>query len=152
MNRRATVAIGALVVAGITASPALAKGHPKPKPKPIKGTWSFTDTTPDPTYAGTSLNDASMHCHGQLPAGAADVNAKTITVVGHGTLTVEGNSVGDWAMELRDRKGNVLTGDDQNPPKQESVSMDLNKGSWTLYYCNLTGAPTATATYSFIYH
>lgn len=151
MNRRATVAVGTLVAAALTVTPALAKTKPKPKPKPIKGSWSFTDTTPDPTYV-SSINDTSQHCHGKLPAGPADVNAHTITVKGRGTLTVNGNATGDWAMEVRDRKGNVLTGDDENPPKQEAVSVDLTKGTWTFFYCNLEGAPTATATYSYIYH
>lgn len=151
MNRRATVAVSALVAAVLTVTPALAKSKPKPRPKPITGSWSFTDTTPDPTYV-SSISDTTQHCHGSLPAGPADINAHTITVSGHGTLTVNGNATGDWAMEVRDRKGNVITGDDQNPPKQESVSVDLNKGTWTLYYCNLEGAPPATATYSFIYH
>ena len=150
MNRRATVAIGAFAVAALTVSPAMAKAKPKPKPKPIHGTWSFTDMTPDPVYS--PVGDATTHCHGSLPSGPTDVNTHTITVSGHGTLTVDGNATGDWAMELRDRKGNVLTGDDQNPPKQEEVSMDLNKGTYTLVYCNSTGAPNATATYSFIYH
>ena len=151
MNRRATVAVAALAAAALTTTPVLAKAKPKPKPKPIKGSWSFTDTTPDPTYVQTQLGDDTMHCHGQLPAGPADVNAHTITVSAKGTLTVIGSSTGDWAMELRDRKGNVVTGDDQNPPKQESVSADLGKGTWTLYFCNLTGVPTATASYTFVY-
>src|SRR3954447_21480774 len=151
MNRRATVAVATLAAAALTTTPVLAKAKPKHKPKPIKGSWSFTDTTPDPTYVQTALNDATQHCHGQLPAGPADVNTHTITVSGEGTLTVNRSSAGDWGMELRGGKGNVVTGDDQNPPKQESVSADLGKGTWTLVFCNLTGAPTATASYTFVY-
>jgi hypothetical protein len=150
MNRRATVAVAAAVVAAMTVTPALAKAKPKPKPKPLKGSWSFTDTTPDVTYV-SSISDTTQHCHGRLPAGPADVNAHSLKVNGKGTLTITGASTGDWAMELRDGKGKVLTGDDQNPPKQESLSMDLPKGTWTLYYCNLTGAPTATASYTFVF-
>ena len=151
MNRRATVAVAALAAAALTTTPVLAKTKPKPKPKPIRGSWSFTDTTPDPTYAQTALSYDTQHCHGKLPAGPADVNTHTITVSGKGTLTVDGSSTGDWGMELRDRKGNVITGADQNPPKQESVSADVGKGTWTLVFCNLTGAPTATASYTFVY-
>ena len=146
MNRRATIAVAAVAAATLTVTPALAK----PKPKPIKGSWSFTDATPDPS--GDAASDDSSHCHGRLPAGPADVNARSITVPRKGTLVVNGSATGDWAMELRDRKGNVVAGDDQNPPKQESVGADLGKGTWTLYFCNLTGAPTATATYTFVFH
>jgi len=148
MNRRTTVAVAALLSAALTATPALAKSKPK-KPKPLKGTWSFTDTTPDPTPDAGS--DNSVHCHGKLPAAPSDVNAATLKVSRPGTLTVNGNSVGDWAIEVRDPKGNSLAGDDSNPPAQESVSVDLKKGTWTVFYCNLTGAPTATAAYTFVF-
>jgi hypothetical protein len=148
VKRRTTVAVAALVTASLTVTPALAKSKPK-KPKPLKGTWSFTDTTPDPTADANS--DNSSHCHGNLPAGPADVNTATLKVTRPGTLTVNGNSVGDWAMEVRDAKGSSIAGADVNPPAQESVSVDLTKGTWTVFYCNLTGAPTATAAYTFVF-
>ena len=85
----------------------------------------------------------------RVRAGAAGAAGK---VSGPGLLTVDGSSTGDWAIEIRDPKGNSLGGDDKNPPSQESASAELGKGTWTVYYCNLTGAPTATATYSFVYH
>jgi hypothetical protein len=153
MHRRVTVAVAALATAALTASPALAMStaKKKPKPKPIKGSWSFTDTTPDPTVSATSLDDPSEHCHGKLPAGPADVNTGTIKVSGRGVLTVTGSVIGDWAMEVRDSKGRVLAGDDENPPKSESTSVDLTKGTWTVVFCNLSGAPTASATYLFVY-
>lgn len=148
MNRRTTVAVAALLTAAMTASPALAKSKPK-KPKPLKGTWSFTDTTPDPTVDAGS--DNSSHCHGNLPASPLDVNTATLKVSRPGTLTVNGNSVGDWAMEVRNSKGDSIAGADVNPPAQESVGVDLPKGTWTVFYCNLTGAPTATASYTFVF-
>jgi hypothetical protein len=149
MNRRATVTIAAVAVATLTAAPALAKS--KPRPKPIKGSWSFTDTTPDPSVDTGS--DNSTHCHGKLPSGPADVNAHSLKVSGRGLLTVTGSNSGDWAMEVRDSHGNSLAGSDGAlPTAQEGTSVDLTKGTWTVVFCNVTGAPTATATYTFVYH
>ena len=149
MNRRATVAVAALIVAAVTTTPALAKA--KPKPKPLKGSWSFTDTTPDPSV--DAVSDNASHCHGKLPAAPTDVNAHTLKVNGRGLLTVNGSTTGDWAMEVRDSHGNSLAGSDGSlPTAQEGTSIDLPKGTWTVYYCNVTGAPTATAAYTFVFH
>src|SRR3954469_13340803 len=104
MNRRATIAVAALAVAAVTTAPALSK--PKPKPKPLKGSWSFTDTTPDPSVDAAS--DNSTHCHGKLPAAPTDVNAHSLKVTGRGLLTVAGANTGDWAMEIRDSHGNSI--------------------------------------------
>ena len=94
MNRRGTVAALAIAAVGVAAAvPALA-APTKPKPKPLKGTWSYTDTTPDPSGNAESSN--SEHCHGKLPAGPADVNAHALKVKGTGTLTVQSSVVGDW--------------------------------------------------------
>ena len=100
MNRRITVTVVALAAAALTVTPALAKSKPKPKPKPIKGSWSFTDTTPDPSV--DTVSDNASHCHGKLPAAPTDVNAHTLKVNGRGLLTVNGSTTGDWAMEVRD--------------------------------------------------
>jgi hypothetical protein len=149
MNRRATIAVAALAVAAVTTAPALAKA--KPKPKPLKGSWSFTDTTPDPSV--DAVSDNSSHCHGKLPAAPTDVNAHNLKVNGRGLLTVSGSTTGDWAMEIRDKHGNSLAGSDGSlPTAQEGTSVDLPKGTWTVFYCNVTGAPTATASYTFVFH
>jgi hypothetical protein len=149
MNRRATIAVAALTVAAVTTTPALAKT--KPKPKPLKGSWSFTDATPDPSV--DTVSDNASHCHGKLPAAPTDVNAHTLKVKGRGLLTVNGSTTGDWAMEVRDSHGNSLAGSDGTlPSAQEGTSVDLPKGTWTVFYCNVTGAPTATASYTFVFH
>jgi hypothetical protein len=149
MNRRATIAVAALTVAAVTTTPALAKT--KPKPKPLKGSWSVTDTTPDPSV--DTASDNTSHCHGKLPAAPTDVNAHTLKVKGRGLLTVNGGTTGDWAMEVRDSHGNSLAGSDGTlPSAQEGTSVDLPKGTWTVFYCNVTGAPTATASYTFVFH
>ena len=147
MNRRATVAVAVLAAASVTVSPALAKA----KPKPLKGSWSFTDVTPDPSV--DAATDNTTHCHGKLPSAPTDVNAHSLKVSGRGLLTVVGHTTGDWAMEVRDSHGNSVAGSDGSlPTAQEGTSIDLGKGTWTVVYCNVTGDPQATASYTFVYH
>jgi hypothetical protein len=56
-------------------------------------------------------------------------------------------------MEVRDSHGNSVVGSDGTlPTAQEGTSVDLTKGTWTVVFCNVTGAPTASATYTFVYH
>jgi hypothetical protein len=149
MNRRAVLAVAPIAaVAVVGALPAVAA---KPKPKPLKGTWSFTDTTPDPTV--TANTDAATHCHGNVPAAPTDVNDHAIKVKGRGLLTVVGNNKLDWAMEVRDSKGDVLAGSDGSTPQTpEGTTLELTKaGTYTVVYCNLEGEPTITADYKFVY-
>ena len=150
MNRRGTAAALTLVaVAAAAATPALASPA-KAKPKPLKGSWSFTDTTPDPS--GNANSSEALHCNGKLPASPADVNAHAFTVKGTGTFTAISHVTGDWSIQLRDAKGNVVTGADVNPPASEAIAgMTLKKGTYSLVLCNLEGAPTATADYTFKY-
>jgi hypothetical protein len=154
MNRRATVATAAVLVVGAAGiTPALAASG-KAKPKPLKGSWSYTDFTPDPTI--TVMNSAKSltpHCNGDVPAGPMDVTKHVIKVAGRGTLTVEGTNTGDWAMEVRDAKGHQLTASDGGLPQdQEGVLLPLTKaGSYSVIFCNLTGAPTASAKYTYVY-
>ena len=156
MNRRGTVtalAIAAVGVAGVV--PAFA-ATAKPKPKPLKGTWSYTDYTPDPTVS--VVNEAEMRsgstCEGAIPAGPTDVNVHTLKVKGKGTLAVIGNNTLDWAMDVRDAKGNQIgSSDGPFPQDKEGIAgLTLAKpGTYSVIFCNLGGAPTATATYSFKY-
>jgi hypothetical protein len=151
MKRRAVIAAAGIVAIGVAGvSPALAKS----KPKPIKGTWSFTDFTPDPTVTvlGTAKG-ADPYCHGTLPEGPADSTTQQLKIAGKGLLTVTGTNTGDWAMEVDDAKGNLLAGSDGSSPQdQEGLALPLTKaGTYTVHFCNLTGAPTATAKYSFVY-
>lgn len=154
MNRRAAIATVTVAVVGVAGlTPALAATG-RAKPKPLKGSWSYTDFTPDPTI--TVLNSAkslSPHCDGAVPAGPTDVNTHTVKVAGPGTLTVIGSNTLDWAMEVRDAKGNQLTASDGGLPQdQEGVVLPVSKaGTYSVIYCNLTGAPTASAKYTFVY-
>jgi hypothetical protein len=147
MNKRATVAVLSLLAVGVAgAMPALAG----PQAKAKKGTWSFTDATPDPT-PDASLGADSNHCHGKLPAAPTDVNAHTVKVKKRATLSVDAQVIGDWAMEVLDAKGTVVAGDDSNPPASEGVAgVVLKKGTYRVVLCNLSGAPTATADYTLV--
>ena len=148
MNRRgavAVVALGAIGVAGL--SPAFAAPSPG-KGKPMKGSFSFTDTTPDPTP--NVSDDTATHCNGRLPSAPTDVNSHAIKITRKGMLAVAAHVVGDWALQIRDAKGRVLTGDDVNPPQSEGALLTITKrGTYQLVLCNLEGAPTATADYTF---
>jgi hypothetical protein len=148
MNRRGTVAVLAVTaLAAAGALPAFAAGATKAKP--LKGTWSYTDVTPDPTPDASTSSNAGDHCHGKLPSAPSDVNSHTLKITRPGTLTVTTSVVGDWALEIRDAKGNIVAGDDANPPASEGALVALKKGAYAVVLCNLSGAPTATADYSF---
>lgn len=153
MNRRTAVAAVTLLgmcAAGLT--PAVA-ATAKKKAKPVKGTWSYTDTTPDPTVSAVnSAQNATGYCKGGVvPAGPADVNAHKIKVRTRGTLTVAGHTTGDWAMMITDAKGTTLTGSDGGLPQdQEGAVLPISRpGTYSVVFCNLGGAPTATADYVF---
>jgi hypothetical protein len=151
MNRRAALVVVTIAAVGAAGSvPALA-AKPRPKPKPLHGTFSYTDVTPDPTV--TANSDAATHCHGNVPASPTDVNSHSLTVKGKGILTVVGHNMGDWAMEVRDKRGNVLAGSDgSSPTDPEGTVVGLTKaGTYSVVYCNLEGEPTTTATYKFVY-
>jgi hypothetical protein len=153
MTRRATVATATAIVMGaVGVVPALASGTSTPKP--IKGSWSFTDLTPDPTVTVLAqTKGADPYCHGTLPAGPADVNNHTIKVSGPGALSVVGTNTLDWAMELRNARGTVLAGSDGSSPNtQEGLAVPISRaGTYTVVYCNLGGGPTASAKYTFRY-
>lgn len=149
MNRRASLAVVTLAAVGVAGTaPAFAA---KPKPKPLSGTFSYTDVTPDPTV--TANSDAASHCHGNVPASPTDVNSQTLKVKGKGILTVVGHNALDWAMEVRDSKGLVLAGSDGGTPTdpEGTVVMLPKAGSYSVVYCNLEGEPQITASYKYVY-
>ena len=154
MNRRATVATVAVLVVGAAGiTPALASST-KARPKPIKGSWTYTDVTPDPLITvRNTAQKLTPHCNGDVPPAPTDVNSHTIKIKGRGTLTVDGTNTGDWAMEVRDAKGRQLDASDGGLPQdQEGVLLPLTKaGKYSVIFCNLTGAPNASAKYSFVY-
>jgi hypothetical protein len=136
------LALGAAMALAIT--PSMVGAAPK---APKSGTWTFIDTTPDPSTAA----DSRPRCtQGDLPSSPADVNVQTIKLTKkRQTFSVMGNNVADWAMELHDSKGNVLaTADGASPETPEGVTMLLKKGTYSVYYCSFAGEPTITADWS----
>lgn len=139
-TRLALVTVLAVGVAlGTTANAAPPKGFSK--------TVSFTDGTPDPSGNAASGNE--NHCNGKLP------QEKPISVVipGPGTVDVSIDGFqGDWALQVRDAKGEVLAGDDVNPPGYEATSVKLKKGATIqILPCNLAGTPAGKVTYTYTY-
>ncbi len=116
-------------------------------PSQTQGTWTFTDFSPDPT---STPEDATMHCHGLLPSAPGDVNSQPLKLKSAGTLELTSHNVLDWAMELRDSKGNVVTGTDGGDlTTPENLSVYLPKGKYVVVYCNLEGEPEITVDYAF---
>jgi hypothetical protein len=134
-----------LVVAavGVCVSPA---AHAAP-PKGFTKTVSYTDATPDPTGNAGSGNQG--HCSGKLPA----ESGIAVNVPGPGNLDVSlGGFQGDWALQIKDASGEIIGGDDVNPPGYESTSVRLKKAATiTILPCNLEGTPNATVTYTYTY-
>jgi hypothetical protein len=150
MNRRGTVAALAVAAVGVAGSvPALATPA---KAKSLKGTWSYTDFTPDPTISVlNSAQSLGPHCDGDVPAAPGDVNVHTIKVTRKGTLTVNGDNTLDWAMDVRNSKNvQIASSDGSLPQDKEGVVVAITRpGTYSVYFCNLGGAPTASASYTF---
>ena len=135
-------AAAAMLAVGMIASVAGAK-------PPASGTWTYTDTTPDPS---TLQNDATQHCEGTVPPGPADVNSQTFKAKKAGVLSLTSHNASDWAMEVKDSKGNIITGTDgANPNDPENMVVTLRKGTYEVIYCSFAGEPTITVDYKFTF-
>lgn len=133
-------ALAAMVALGAFSPLAGAKGA-------SSGTWTFTDMTPDPTVV---TNDATQHCEGTVPAGPADVNSQPFKAKTTGVLTLTSHNMADWAMEIKDAKGNIVTGTDgSDSTTPENMVVTLSKGSYDVIYCNFSGEPSITVDYAF---
>jgi hypothetical protein len=114
---------------------------------PSSGTWTYIDTTPDPTVV---LNDATQHCEQQTPAAPVDVTSQPFKAKKSGVLTLTSHNAADWAMEVKDSKGNIVTGTDgADPNTPENMVVSLSKGSYEVIYCSFAGEPTITVDYAF---
>jgi hypothetical protein len=136
------------VVASLVAGLSLASVANAAPPKNFKKTVAFTDGTPDPSGNAGSGNE--NHCSGKLPQ-EAPIEVK---IPGPGYLEVSiGGFQGDWALQVRDKDGEVLGGDDVNPPSEfESVSLKFKKAETVgILPCNMGGTPQAQVTYSYTY-
>ena len=142
MSRRlALVLVPALAVTGTAVSSVAAPA----KPKPITVTYEVGPLTPDPTPIALGENCA--------PATPTAIDAREIKIPAAGTLKVDIDFVGDWALGLRDAKGARLADSDGGTPEtDEFMQVKFKKATTaTIEACNFAGAPTATVTYTFTY-
>ena len=115
---------------------------------PTKGKWTFTDTTPDPTVV--TNDNAAEHCHGTLPAAPVDVNNRTFKSPARGWLKLTSHNALDWAVEVRDKRGNTVGGTDGGlPTDAENLQVSVKRGTYTVVYCNFSGEPQITVNYSY---
>ena len=145
MHRRPVLAILTAVAVGTVAmGPAVAA--PK-KPKPFKGSTTYTDNTADPTG---SAPGSGAGCDSLLPSQFPREAPIPVKVPGAGKLKVSLANTGDWAVEIQDSRGVVLASADGDMPEaQESATAKTKKaGTYKIVPCNLGGAPTATVSWS----
>lgn len=139
--RRTPLVLLVIAAVAATATPGLAA----PKPKPIKQEVPFTDSTPD--YSGWAVG-ADSHCAGVLPRESPYV----FKAPAAGTLKVaiRGFS-GEWALDLRDAKGNVLAETDVTGGF-ESLTIKTRKAMpVSIAPCNLAGTTQAVISLVFTY-
>ncbi|HVF54254.1 MAG TPA: hypothetical protein VNC78_11725 [Actinomycetota bacterium] len=125
----------------VIALAAVIPGPARAKPA-TEGTWTFTDLSPDPT---STPEPAERHCHGQLPSAPGDVNSYEVVLKKTSRLVLTSHNLLDWAMELHDADGEVVFGTDGGDVNSaENLDMLLEKGKYTVVYCNLEGEPEIT--------
>jgi hypothetical protein len=140
VNRKLATALLAAAV-GVSLGTSAHAGPPKGFTKTV----DFTDATPDPSgNAGATNQD---HCSGKLP----QETPISVKIPGKGSVDITlGGFQGDWALQVKDPSGEILAGDDVNPPGYESTSVTLKKaGTILILPCNLEGTPQGTVTYAF---
>lgn len=143
MNRKL-----ACTLLAVTVGVALGTAANAAPPKGFSKTVTFTDMTPDPTGNLESGNE--NHCNGKLPK----EQPVAVKVPGPGIVEISINGFqGDWALQVRDAAGEVIGGDDVNPPSAfESTSVRLKKAATiNILPCNLAGTPQAQLTYKYTY-
>lgn len=139
MRRFATIAVSVVIALAVVPSVASAGKS--------KGTWTYIDTTPDPTVV---TNPASQHCTGTVPAAPADVNEQTFKARKNGTLVLKSQNALDWAVEVRTKKGTTIAGTDGEDPRDaENLTVRLRRGTYKVVYCNFAGEPTIDVKWQF---
>ncbi|MEA2498491.1 MAG: hypothetical protein QOH26_896 [Actinomycetota bacterium] len=114
---------------------------------PTKGTWTFTDASPDPTVVADT--NAGAHCSGDLPSAPGDVNIQKFKAPKAGTLKLIAHNALDWAVEVR-RGGVTVAGTDgANPDDPENLTVSVFRGKYEVVYCNFSGEPSIEVDYSF---
>ena len=139
--RARTVLVAGLCA--VTAAGSLAPAVAGPKKPPIKKSYEVGPLTPDPTPI--ALGEICA------PATPSAIDARQIKIPGAGTLQVDIDFVGDWALGMRDAAGDRLAESDGGTPEtDESMTVKFKKAQTiTIEACNFAGAPTATVSYVF---
>jgi hypothetical protein len=140
MSRRTLSLVVVAAVSGALAAPALSA-----PPKGFKKSFTYQDATADVTASAVS----GQACDGMIAAFAEP--PIQVTVPAKGTLKVVLDNVGDWALDVRDSKGRILSGSDGGTPEaKEAVTVKLKAaGKYLIYPCNVGGAPTSAGTYEY---
>lgn len=147
MRTRNILAASLVVVAAAgSLSPAVAKGKPKAKPKPIVVQYTAGPLTVDPTTSGTVRDTCDV-----VNPTARDRHPFKVPAAG--VLKVDMVQTGDWAIAVRDKDGSTIgKSDGAGPLDVESVELPFKKGEEVLVdTCNFAGAPTAKITLKFTY-
>jgi hypothetical protein len=144
VHRRLLITALAVIAAGTVA---VAPADAKPKPKPFKGSQQVTDTTPDPSGSTTAGSDCSTAMPSQYP----QEPGIAVNIPAPGKLKVSLDNKLDWALEIRDPKGNVIgSADGGTPTDVEEASAKAKKaGKYLIFACNLEGEPTVTVSWSY---
>ena len=153
MSRRLAVTLAVVTASAVATTPALAA---KPKPKPIKGSYTLT-LYPDVTQDATSQAKAPSGCAKVVPMSFNDhpftVPAKgTLKVVLDAPSSLPSTPLGpDWDLWLLDSSGEVVDAS-HGATSHEETSTKFKKGMpVTFEVCNLTGQTSGTVTYTFTY-
>jgi hypothetical protein len=143
--RISRILVAAICILGLVLAVPATAGRTKTK----KGTWTYTDFTPDPT---TLQNPASQHCTGNIPAGPADENVHILKAPAKGSLRLVSHNQADWAMEIRTAKGTTIAGTDgADVDTPENMNIILRKGKYQIVYCSFAGEPQIEVDYTFKY-
>ena len=148
MNRRLTVAVTALAVAGLAGLPA----HAATKPKAFSGSYSVS-LLPDPTTNVTNTA-GKLGCTGLLAQGK---DLHPLTVPGAGKLTVDlvspdptNKGVTDWDLHVVDAASGEIVEESVSATSTEEIQHKFTKSQkLVIQVCNLAGGPTGTVTYKF---
>ena len=151
MKRRTAVAAAILTVAALGALPSQAATKAKPKPKPIKGSYTL-NLTPDPTPNAT--NAAGKPGCGVIPS-SQDKHAFKVPAAGTLKVVLDspdptGKGLTDWDMYLLDPDG-VRTSSVGGTSHEEIIEPFKVKTPVTFWVCNLAGQPSGTVSYTFTY-
>ena len=152
MSRRPIVAVSLLTVLAVSAVPASAATHKRPKP--IKGSYTLS-LPPDPS--GEAVGALKDGCAGLLPT-SKDNHPFTVPAAGTLHVVLDSTAVthnstqdADWDLYVLDPDGTIEDSSHSPTPHEETTDKFKRRTSLAFEVCNLLGAPSAKVTYTFTY-